>query len=126
LLDAGLVHAFDQRAADQGSRDGGVAEAPDHVGLDRRGGRVEDAVFDVVAGEDLSHLPAIGAPRGVVEHDALAAPGPGRVRAEAEQTSGRRRTDEGEAAENVLCHSFSPKVGALVVRPEQMLHIGAV
>lgn len=97
MLDAVFVHAFDERAADEHARDGGVAEAPDHVGLDLGGGRVQDAVLDIVAGENGPDLFAVRAPGGVVEHDALAAAGQGRVRAEAEQ-HGDRQDDEVQAA----------------------------
>ena len=60
MLDPRLVDALDNDAADQGPRDGGVAEPLDHDSLDLWRRRVEDAVSDVVACEDGPHLPAIG------------------------------------------------------------------
>ena len=90
LLDARLVDALDQDAADHGARDGGVAKPLEHDRLDLRGRRVEDGVSDVVTREDGPDLLAIGAPRGVVHDNALAAPGLGRGRGKTEERSRRR------------------------------------
>lgn len=126
MLDAGFVDAFDEFPADEDARDGGVAEAADHVGLDRGGGRVEGAVLDMIAGEDGPDLFAVRAPRGVVENDALAAPGRSRARAgEAEQHSGCQN-DEAQAANggSTSRHHVFTRGGSkpVIVTQKQMLH----
>ncbi len=110
LLDARLVDAFDNDAADHGAGDGGVAKLPQHDGLDLRGRRIQDAVPDVIARKDGPDLFAIGAPRGVVQNNALAAAGLGRSRSKREQRSRHCRSNEmvndGNGSQHLLSSQY--------------------
>lgn len=60
LCDPRLIDAFNDDATNHGTWDRSIAEPPQHDRLDSRGGRVEDAISDVIACKDSPDLSAIG------------------------------------------------------------------
>ena len=68
-----LIYAFNDDATNHGTWDRSIAEPSQHDRLDSRGGRVEDAISDVIACKDSPDLSAIGTPPRIVHGDAFAA-----------------------------------------------------
>jgi len=73
VLNAFLVNALNDNAANYGAWHSDVAKTPEHDCLYLRGGGVQDGVSDVVARKDSSDLSAIRTPPRIVHGDALAA-----------------------------------------------------
>ena len=66
-FDASLIDPGDHAAAYHRPGNRGIAKPLDHFSLDAGRRRIADCVTDVVALKDGAHLPAIRAPRSIVE-----------------------------------------------------------